>query len=143
MQLKLEELLKTIGLPVGLAAVIAAVALFFSVPLEQAFQLFGVLVGIPFVISLLIDLLKQFGVVDDGTAGKWSAVLNLVSIVVLAIAMKFYPSFDYVSLDAYIYEIGKALMVIITFILQLIGTRSAHRAYVRGLGIQRFSLSRG
>lgn len=141
MQIKLEELLKSIGLPVGLAAVIAAVALFLGVPLEQAFQLFGVLVGIPFVISLVIDLLKQFGVVDDGTAGKWSAALNLITIIALAIAMKFYPTFDYASLDAYIYEIGKALMVIITFILQLISTRSAHQAYIRGLGIRRFSLS--
>lgn len=143
MQLKLEELLKSIGLPVGLAAVIAAVAVFFGVPLEQAFQLFGVLAGIPFVIGLVIDLLKQFGVVNDGSAGKWSAALNLVAIIGLAIALKLWPSFDYASLDAYIYEIGKALMVIITFVLQLVGTRSAHRAYVRGLGIRRFSLSHG
>lgn len=143
MQLKLEELLKAIGLPVGLAAVIVSVGLYFGIPLEQALKLFGVLIGIPFVIGLVIDLLKQFGVVNDGTAGKWSAGLNLISIIGLAIALKMWPSFDYTSLDAYVYEIGKALMVIITFILQLVGSKSAHRAYVRGMSIRQFSLSHG
>jgi len=48
---KLQELFKAIGLPVGLVAVIVAVAGFVGLPLEQALQLFGVLVGVPFVIS--------------------------------------------------------------------------------------------
>jgi hypothetical protein len=141
MQIKLEELLKAIGLPVGLAVVIAALAGYFVVPMEQAFQLFGLFAGIPFVIALIINVLKQFGIITDGSAGRWSAGMNLVSIIGLSIALKFFPNFDYVSLDAYIFEIGQALVVIVTFILQLIGTKSAHRAYVYGLGISRFSLS--
>jgi hypothetical protein len=143
MQIELEKLLKTFGLPVGLAVVIAAVFGFLGVPIEQAFQLFGVLVGVPFVISFIINILKLLKVVDDGTAGKWSAALNLISIIALAIAMRFYPSFDFPALDAYIYEIGKALAVIVMFILQMIGTQSAHRFYVQGLGIKRFSYSTG
>lgn len=141
MQIKLEELLKAIGLPVGLAAIIVAVAMFFGVPLEQAFTLFGVLVGVQFVIGFIVDMLKGVGVVDDGTAAKWAAVFNLAAVIGLAIALKFFPSFDYVALDAYILEIGKAIAVIVTFILQMLGTKSAHRAYVNGLGIHRFSYS--
>lgn len=141
MQIKLEELLKAIGLPVGLAAIIVAVAVYFTVPLEQAFQLFGVLVGVPFVIALIVNLLKGVGVVDDGTAAKWSAGLNLLAVIGLAIALKLYPAFDFVSLDAWLLELAKAIAVIVTFILQLFGTKSAHLAYVRGLGIRRFSYS--
>jgi len=141
MEVKIGELLKAIGLPVGIAAIIVAVAAFLGVPLDQAFTLFGLLIGVQFVIAFTVDVLKHFGVVDDGTAGKWSAGFNLVAVIGLAIALKFYPSFDYVSLDAYIYEIGKAIAILVTFILQMIGTRSAHRAYVRGLGISRFSHS--
>jgi len=141
MQIKLEELLKALGLPVAIAAVITAVAAFLGVPLENAFQLFGVLVGFPFLISFIIDLLKQLHVVDDGTAAKWSAGLNLFAVIGIAIALKFFPDFDYASLDAYVYQIGQAVAVIVMFILQLISTAKAHRVYVKGLGIKRFSFS--
>lgn len=141
MQIKLEELLKALGLPVAIAAVITAVSALFGVPLENAFQLFGILLGLPFVISFIIDVLKQLHVVDDGTAAKWSAGLNLFAIAGLAIALKFYPDFDYASLDAYIYQIGQAVAVIVMFILQLVATAKAHRVYVKGLGVKRFSFS--
>ena len=141
MQIKLEELLKALRVPVSIAAVITAVAALFGVPLENAFQLFGLLLGMPFLISLIIDVLKQLKIVDDGTAAKWSAGLNLLAIAGLAIAMKFYPDFDYVSIDAYIYQLGQAIAVIVMFILQVVSTAKAHRAYVRGLGIRRFSYS--
>lgn len=136
---KLQELFRTIGLPIGLVAIVVAVAGFVGLPLEQALQLFGVLVGVPFVIALLIDILKQFGVVDDGTAGKWSAVLNLVIILGLAVLLKFMPNFDMVGLDKQILELAKAIAVIVVYLIQLFGTKSAHRAYVNGLGIVRFS----
>ena len=141
MQIKLEELLKALGVPVAIAAVITAVAALFGVPLENAFQLFGLLLGMPFLISFIIDVLKQLKIVDDGTAAKWSAGLNLLAIAGLAIAMKFYPDFDYASLDAYVYQLGQALAVIVMFILQVVSTAKAHRVYVRGLGIRRFSYS--
>jgi uncharacterized membrane protein YczE len=136
---KLKELFKAIGLPVGLIAIVVSVAAFMGLPLEQALQLFGVLVGVPFVIALVIDILKQFGVVDDGTAGKWSAVLNLIAILALAILLKFMPNFDVVSIDAKILELAKAVAIIVMYLIQLFGTKSAHVAYVRGLGIARFS----
>lgn len=139
---KLQELFKAIGLPVGLVAIVVAVAGFARLPLEQAWQLFGVLVGVPFVIALVIDILKQFGVVDDGTAGKWSAVLNLIVILGLAVLLKFVPNFDVASIDAKILELAKAVAIIVVYLIQLFGTKSAHRAYVNGLGIARFSFAK-
>jgi uncharacterized membrane protein YczE len=136
---KLQELFKAIGLPVGMVAVIVAVAKFVGLPLEQAVQLFGVLIGVSFVIAFVIDVLKQFGVVDDGTAGKWSAVMNLVVILALAVLLKFMPNFDVISIDAKILELAKAVAIIVVYLMQLFGTKSAHRAYVNGLGIVRFS----
>jgi hypothetical protein len=141
MKLNLEDLLKAIGLPIALAGVITAVAVFFLIPLDQAFMLFSILTGVPFVIALIINVLKGVGVVNDGTAQQWSAALNLLAIIGLAIALKFYPTYDYQSLDAWILEVAKAIAVIVTFILQLFATKSAHLAYVNGLGIKRFSYS--
>ncbi|MCI0549884.1 MAG: hypothetical protein L0287_02915 [Anaerolineae bacterium] len=139
MQSKLEELLKALGLPVGLALVITSIAAYMGVPLEQAFQLFGLLTGLPFVIGLIVDVLKLVGVVTSGTSGVWSAGFNLLAIVGLAVLLKAVPDFDVTTWDAQLLELAKAVVLIITWIVQLFGTKRAHNFYTRGLGIERFA----
>ena len=139
MQSKLEELLKQIGLPITVAAVIASVAGYFGLPLEQAFSLFGILSGLPFVLGLLIDLLKQVGVVKPGDAGKWSAGFNLAGVIALTVLLKVNPSFDVPTWDAQLLEIAKAVVIVITWVLQLFGTQGAHYFFSRSLGIKPFS----
>lgn len=138
MQSKLEELLKAIGLPVGLAAVIVSVAVWQGLPLEQAIQLFGLLTGLPFVIGLIVDVLKQVGVVTPGTSGVWSAGFNLISMIGLAVLLKYAPSFDVTTWDAQLLELAKAVILIVTWVAQLFGTKGAHHFYTRGLGIKQF-----
>jgi hypothetical protein len=143
MQSKLEELLKALGLPVGLALVIASVAKYFGLTLDQAFQVFGILVGLPFVIGLIIDVLKLAGVVTPGTSGIWSAGFNLAAILGLAILFKYAPNFDVTTWDAKLLELAKAIVLIVTWIVQLFGTKGVHRFYIRGLGVSRFSFVAG
>lgn len=138
---KLEELLKAIGLPVTLALVIASIAAFLGLPLEDAFQLFGLLIGVPFVIGLIVDLLKQVGVVTPGTSAMWSAALNLLAVIGLSIMLKFVPASDVLTWDAQLLELAKAVLLIITWIAQLFGTKGTHHFYTRGLGIRRFSFA--
>lgn len=139
---KLQELLKAIGLPIALAAVVVSVAALLGLPLEQAYKMFGVLVGVPFVIGLIVDLLKQVGVVKPETSGQWSAALNLISMIGLSVLLKLLPSADVVSWDAQLLELAKAVVLIVTWVAQLFATRSAHVLYVKALGIKRFSFSR-
>jgi len=141
MKQKLEELLKTIGLPIALAAVIVSVTALLGLPLEQAIQLFGVLVGLPFVIGLVVDLLKMVGVVKPETSGQWSAALNLLSMIGLAALLRFLPDVDVVSWDAQLLELAKAVALIVTWVAQLFSTRSAHLFYTRTLGIKSFHFS--
>ena len=143
MQSKLEELLKALGLPVGLALVIASIATFLGLPLEHAFELFALLTGAPFVIGLIVDVLKLAGVVTPGTSGIWSAGFNLLAILGLAVLLKYIPDFDVNTWDAQILELAKAVVLIITWIAQLFATRRVHQFYVRGLGIARFSFAEG
>lgn len=140
---KIEQLVRDLGLPVSVAAIIVAVAGYFGLPLETVVQLFGVLVGLPFVWALVVDLLKGLGIVQPGDAGKWSAAFNLISIIGLAVLLKFLPSFDVVTWDAQLLEVAKAVVLIVTWIMQLFGTKGAHRFYVNGLGIRRFSFAKG
>lgn len=139
MNQKLEELLKAIGLPVLLAAVIVSVAALLGLPLEQAYKMFGVLIGLPFVIGLIVDLLKQVGVVKPEQSGQWSAALNLVSMIGLAVLLKVLPNTDVVSWDAQLLELAKAVVLIVTWVAQLFSTKSAHLFYSKMLGIKRFS----
>ncbi len=141
MNSKLQELLKAIGLPIALAAVIVSVAALLGLPLEQAMQLFGILVGLPFIIGLVVDLLKQVGVVKPGTSGQWSAALNLISMIGLAVLLKFLPDVDVVSWDAQLLELAKAVVLIITWVAQMFSTQGAHIFYSRTLGIKSFRLS--
>jgi|ERR671925_936440 hypothetical protein len=143
MQSKLEELLKALGLPVGLALVIASIATFMGLPLEQAFQLFALLTGVPFVIGLIVDVLKLVGVVTPGTSGVWSAGFNLLAVLGLAVLLKYVPDFDVNTWDAQLLEFAKAVVLIVTWIAQLFATRKAHQFYIRGLGITRFTLAEG
>ena len=143
MQEKLQELLKALGLPVGLALVIASVATYLGLPLDQAFQVFGILVNLPFVIGLIVDVLKLVGVVTPGTSGIWSAGFNLIAILGIAVLLKYVPAFDVSTWDAQLLEFAKAVVLIVTWIIQLFGTKSTHRFYTRGLGLVRFSFTQG
>ncbi len=126
MQPKLEELLKALGLPITLAVVIISVASFLGLPLEQAFTVFGLLAGVPFVVALIVDVLKLVGVVTPGTSGSWSAGVNLVAIFGLAFLLRAIPDFDVQAWDARLLELAKAVLLIVTWIAQLFGTRGAH-----------------
>ena len=143
MQSKLEDLLKALGLPVGLALVIASVATFLGLPLEHAFQLFALLAGLPFFFGLVIDLLKQVGVVQPGTSGIWSAGLNLLGVIGVAVLLRYVPDADIKTWDAQLLQVLQALVLIATWVTQLFGTKQAHKFYTKGLGIRRFSFFSG
>ncbi len=139
MKINLEEIWKTLGWPVGLTVVFAAILGLFGVSLDTVLAIAGSMIGAQLLISLLIDVLKWAGVVNDGTAGKWSAVLNLVGIVGIAVALGLYPNFDFPALDASLVVIAQFASLIFGFIVQLAGTKRVHQFMVRGLGITAFS----
>lgn len=138
---KLQQLLKDLGFPVALAAVIVAVVQYLGLPIEQAFGFFSILVGLPFIWGYIVDMLKAVGVVKPGTAGQWSAAFNLISVLALAVLLKYLPDFDVTTWDAQLYEVAKAVILIITWVGQLFGTKGAHRLYTRVLGARHFGFA--
>jgi hypothetical protein len=143
MKFDLGELLKAVGLPVGLVAVFAAVLMFFGIQLDQVLEIAGAMVGAQLLIALVINVLKTTGAVDDGTAGKWSAALNIALIVGVAATLGFKPDFDFGSLDAALKTFAEFAGLLIGLLLNVLGTQSMHVAMTDGLGIRAFSLSRG
>ena len=133
MKIDLKELLKALGLPVGLVALFAAILGLLGMDLDKVLLIVEGLAGTFTLIALLINILKWAGVVNDGTAGKWSAMLNLIVIVAVSVVFKFFPAFDFGSLDVQIAEFAKVAGVVFAYIIQIIGSKQVHLAVTRGL----------
>ena len=135
----LKTIFKTLGLPLALVAVIVALLAWAGLDINEITTVAVSLLGLQLATSWLIDVLKYAGVVDDGTAGKWSAAFNLLTLAGVAVWMKFYPEFDIHSLDNQIGELAKLLGLIFAYITQMIGTKAVHRFSVDKLEIEEFS----
>ncbi len=139
MKIDLKELLKQLSLPVGLVALFAAILGLFGVELDTVLLIVDGLVGTFALIALLINVLKWAGVINDGSAGKWSAGANLAVVVTVAVVFRLYPSFDFGSIDAQIGEFARVVAIVFAYIIQIVGSRAVHLAMTRGLNIRAFS----
>jgi hypothetical protein len=139
--MNLESIVKSLGLPLGVVALIVAVLGLFGLSAEQITGVAVVLVGAQLCIALLINVLKWSGVVNDGTAGKWSAVFNAIIFVGVAVHLKFFPTFDVIGLDAQLFEFAKTAGVVFLYVTQVIGAKGYHNLLVRGFNIKSFSFS--
>lgn len=99
--------------------------------LETITTVLAALVGWPMLVALVIDILKHFGVVDDGTAGKWNLGFNLAGFLLVGIGMGFFPNFDIPGFDKLLLEYTKVAAYVFTILVQIFGTRLAHRAYIK------------
>jgi len=124
--MKLEDTFKTLGLPLALVAVIVALLAWAGLTLEQLYVVAAALVGLQLFTSFLIDVLKYAGVVNAGTAGKWSAAFNLATLIGVAIWLKFFPAFDIYAADSQLFELAKVLGLVFAYMTQMIGTKAVH-----------------
>jgi hypothetical protein len=141
MKIDLPQTLRELGLPVGLVALFAAILGLFGVELDTILLIVEGLTGTFALVALLVNILKWAGVVNDGTAGKWSAVANLVVLVAVTVMFKLYPQFDLGSVDAQIAEFVRVAGIVFAYIIQIIGSKGVHRALVNGLKIRAFTYS--
>ena len=138
MKLNLTEILKALAWPVALIAIFSAVLLYFGISLEQVEAIAASMAGAQLLISLLVNVLKWAGVVNDGTAGKWSAAFNLLGYAAIAVSLGLYPAYDFSALDAKLVEFAQFFSLAFGYIVQIVGTKSMHLFTTRGLGVTAF-----
>lgn len=124
--MNLETIFKTLGIPLALVAVIAALLSWAGLSIDQVQAVAVSLVGIQLLGFVLIDALKYAGVVNPGDSGKWSAAYNLVVLIGVVAWLGFAPSFDLAGLDAQIYELAKTLGIVLAYISGITGTKGFH-----------------
>ncbi len=141
MNFDLRKTLETLAWPVGLIAVFAAILSLFGVSLDVVIAIASSMIGLQLLISLGVDVLKWAGVVNDGTAGKWSAAFNLIGLAVIASTLVWNPSFDFVKLDAQLIDIAKFMALLFSYIVQVAGTKQVHQFTTKGIGLKAFTKS--
>lgn len=139
MKFNLQDTLKSLGLPVALVAIFGGVLSLFGIELDVILGIAYSMVGAYAVISFVVNVLKWAGVVPDGSAGKWSAALNLVAVVAISVVYGFYPTFDFASLDAKLFEFMSMVAMALAWTIQVIGSKWFHYFMVDVLGIGFFS----
>ena len=135
MKVSLEDLLKSLAWPLGLIAVFSAVLALFGVELSLVLAIAATMVGAQALISVLVDVLKWAGVVDDGTAGKWSAAFNLVGLAAIAVGLYFNRDFDFTALDIQLKTLAEFAVLVFGYIVQIAGSKRVHQLTAKGLGV--------
>lgn len=130
----LKKIFQTLGLPLALVGVIVALLAWVGLTLDQLAAVAVTLVGLQLMQSFVIDVLKYVGVVDEGTAGKWSAAFNLLTLIAVGVYMKFFPAFDIHAVDGQLLELAKLLIYVFAYVTQIVGTKRFHSA-AQGYGL--------
>jgi hypothetical protein len=84
------------------------------------------LVGAPALIAFVIDVLKWAGVVTDGNSAKWSAGLNALVLIVVAVASTFFPNFDIKTTDVMLLNLVQFAGLLFAYVVQIFVSNQTH-----------------
>jgi hypothetical protein len=82
--------------------------------------------GASALVAALVSLGKAIGIVADSTSARWAAGLNLLMFTVLVLFGVFRPEIALDVLDGYAGQIAQALLFILGFIVQMIGSKPVY-----------------
>lgn len=87
---------------------------------------FASLVGVAALVAALINILKLVGLVQDATAGRWSAGINLVAFAALVAFGVFQPSLALEVLDSTAGQIAQILLFVLGYLVQIVVSPATH-----------------
>lgn len=89
--------------------------------LELVLQ-FGLLAGVAGLVMVLVNVLKRFGAVQDGTADKWAAGLNLAFFTALVVLRVFWPDVSLLVVDELAAQVTTIIMFVAGLVFQIVGS---------------------
>lgn len=90
---------------------------------------FATLAGVGALLAAIVNVLKVFGVVTDGTAGRWFAGLSLAAIAVLVYLKLFQPGIAIEFVDNQAAVLAQILLLILGFVVQLGAGVTSHKLF--------------
>lgn len=88
--------------------------------------------GFAALAAIVINVLKAFGVVKDGTAGTWAAGINLAGLIALFISGIFAPEFDIGVVDQHLAQLAKIFSLIFSYVMQNWVSQGTHKVLSKG-----------
>lgn len=98
------------------------------------------LAGSGALVSLIVNILKVFGVVKDGTAANWVTFFNLLLLIALFVLKVFRPDIDVLKLDGVAATIAQIGVLLLGFVTQISASYVTY-ARVRGVWLVGKTLS--
>lgn len=89
---------------------------------------FATLLGFAAMVSVIINILKYFKVVKDGTADKWVAGFNFLGVLALFIIRLVNPDLDISLIDKNIGQFAIFAQYVLSFIVTLLGSKATYLA---------------
>lgn len=99
---------------------------------ENVLVEFATLAGFAALVTVIVNVLKFFGVVKDGTADKWVAGFNLVGFIALYVVRHIIPDFNPIPIDSTMGEIALVGGYVLSYVTMLLGSKLTYVA-VKGL----------
>ena len=101
---------------------------------QQLVLQLATLAGFAALVSVLVNVGKFLGIVQDGTADKWVAGANLVGIIGLFILRTYFPGVPVEGVDKTMLEIAEFGGYVMGFVVMIFGSKLTYKA-VSGLPI--------
>lgn len=86
------------------------------------------LLGFGAIVSVLVNVLKKFGVVQDGTSDKWIAGFNLVGYLILFVVTTWFPQINIPAIDAQLGAVAVVLNVVLGYVTTILGSKLTYVA---------------
>lgn len=88
---------------------------------------FTQLLGFAALVAVLVGAVKKYFKLPDGWAGRASAALNLVGLIVFTGIGLFAPDVDVSALDAQLADLAKYLSIVFAYLLQLLTSEGTYQ----------------
>ena len=95
----------------------------------SVFLQFSTLAGVGALLAALVNVGKTFGLVTDGTSGRWFAGLSLAAIGVLVYLKLFQPQIAVEFVDAQAAILAQILLLILGYVVQLGAGMTSHSIF--------------
>jgi len=89
---------------------------------EQIATIIASLGALGGVISMLVNVLKSFGVIKDDQSEKWVGIINLIVYIIVAVIFFLNVPADWAQVNGYL----EVAAVILGYLVQILGSKLAY-----------------
>lgn len=95
---------------------------------DNILALLASLLGFGALVSIIVNVLKYFGIVKDGTSDKWVAGFNLAGFVALVVISYWFPQINIPQIDTQLGVLASLLTIVFSYVTTILGSKLTYLA---------------